>query len=118
MKKAFGWTITGIGVLCFVFFSGLFIGRRSIEAPENQNRTTAFTVDYTVDVSNLEKININTADAGLLQQLPGIGETLALRIIAYRDQHGPFTDPRQLDLVEGIGDGKIIDIIELICVED
>jgi len=117
MKKAFSWTITAIGVLCLVFFSGLFFGRRSIEAPKNQTPTTTATaVISATDI--FKKININTADAALLQQLPGIGETLALRIIAYRDEHGPFSDPRQLDLVEGIGDGKMVDIIELICVED
>lgn len=52
------------------------------------------------------KININTADAQTLQTLPGIGETLAQRIIEYRSYNGPFTKPEDLMLVSGIGLAK------------
>jgi competence protein ComEA len=36
------------------------------------------------------KVNINTATAQDFETLPRIGATLAERIVAYRDQHGPF----------------------------
>lgn len=39
-----------------------------------------------------------------LALLPGIGETLAGRIAAYREEHGPFSAPEDLLLVEGIGE--------------
>jgi len=50
-----------------------------------------------------QKININTADAWLLEALPGIGEVLAQRIIDYREEYGPFQQVEDLMQVEGIG---------------
>jgi len=54
-------------------------------------------------VAELQKININTADAWLLAALPGIGDVHATAIVAYRQQHGPFRDINELLNVEGIG---------------
>lgn len=49
------------------------------------------------------KIDLNHANSESLLQLPGIGPVLAQRIIAYRDEHGPFQNIDQLKLVKGIG---------------
>ena len=51
-------------------------------------------------------IRINEADAEELQQLPGIGETLAQAIIDEREAHGPFRYPEDLMAVKGIGESK------------
>ena len=51
----------------------------------------------------VEQINVNTADAAKLQEIPGIGEALAARIIAFRDEHGPFEKVDDLLNVRGIG---------------
>ena len=37
-----------------------------------------------------QRIDVNTADVKDLTALPGIGPGLAMRIVQYRDQHGPF----------------------------
>lgn len=67
-------------------------------------------------VSGEQRININTAGAWLLQALPGIGETRAEAIIAYREAHGLFRDVDELTGVEGIGPGLLEDIRDLITV--
>ncbi len=52
------------------------------------------------------KVNINTASVSELEELPGIGEVIAQRIVDYRTQHGPFKTVRDLLKVEGIGEKK------------
>jgi competence protein ComEA len=49
------------------------------------------------------KININTAGAAELDKLPGVGPALAERIIQYRTENGPFSQPEDLQNVSGIG---------------
>lgn len=49
------------------------------------------------------RVNINTAGRQMLMTVPGIGETLADRILAYREENGPFTAPAQIMEVPGIG---------------
>ncbi len=48
-------------------------------------------------------VNINTADAALLETVPGIGPSIASRIIAYREENGPFEQVDDLTKVDGIG---------------
>jgi len=50
-----------------------------------------------------QKIDINTAEVWLLESLPGIGETLAQRIVDYRIAHGYFQSIDDLTEVDGIG---------------
>lgn len=50
-----------------------------------------------------ELINLNTADAATLQELPGIGPALSERIISHRETHGPFGSLEELAGVSGIG---------------
>jgi competence protein ComEA len=59
-------------------------------------------------------ININTANADEIDQLPGIGPALAERIVAYRESNGPFASLDDLDQVEGIGPDVLTDIANLI----
>jgi competence protein ComEA len=49
-------------------------------------------------------LDLNTANARDLQRLPNIGPVLAERILAWRTEHGPFTDTEELMLIEGIGE--------------
>ena len=50
-----------------------------------------------------QKVNLNRAEAWLLQALPGIGEVRAQAIIDYRQQNGRFRHTNELIKVEGIG---------------
>jgi competence protein ComEA len=49
------------------------------------------------------QVDLNAAPWPELAQLPGIGETLARRIVASRVADGPFLDQRDLMRVQGIG---------------
>lgn len=61
------------------------------------NPTTAPASDSTTNL-----ININTADASELEELPGVGPAIAGRIIEYRNAHGGFTTVDELEAVSGI----------------
>jgi len=61
-------------------------------------------------------ININTADEKQLDALPGIGPTLAARIVEYRQANGPFKSIEEVKNVSGIGEKRFADIKDLITV--
>lgn len=52
-------------------------------------------------------INVNTADAELLAELPGIGPSRADAIIEERDTNGEFTSAEELERVSGIGPATV-----------
>jgi competence protein ComEA len=68
----------------------------------------------TVDGHGL--ININTADAGLLETLPGIGPALAEAIVTYREQNGPFGTVDELAEVSGISLRMVDELRSLVTV--
>ena len=61
-------------------------------------------------------MNINEAMQTELEQLPGIGPSLATRIIEYREQNGKFNNVEDLQNVKGIGDAKFNDIKDKVTV--
>jgi competence protein ComEA len=65
-----------------------------------------------------QKVDINRAEAWLLQALPGIGEVRAQAIIDYRQQNGRFHSIEELTKVEGIGTTTCEKIEHLITVAD
>jgi len=52
-------------------------------------------------------VNLNSADANLLEQLPGVGPATAQTIIEHRSQFGPFASVDSLIAVRGIGAAKL-----------
>lgn len=63
------------------------------------------------------KVNINKAAQSDLENLPGIGPSIASRIIEYREQNGKFAKIEDLQNVKGIGDAKFSNIKEYVTVE-
>ena len=60
------------------------------------------------------KVDVNRATAAELATLPGIGDELARRIVAYREAHGPFRRPADLGAVAGIGPETVKKIAPLV----
>ena len=69
-----------------------------------------------VEGGKKQKVNINEAMQTELEQLPGIGPSLATRIIEYREQNGKFNNVEDLQNVKGIGDAKFNDIKDKVTV--
>ena len=65
------------------------------------------TASTAVTAKPAGKVNINTATAAQLDQVPGVSLALANDIVAYRNQHGPFKRLEDLDNVKGIGPATI-----------
>jgi comEA protein len=63
-----------------------------------------------------QKININTATMEELKMLPGVGEKLALAIIEFRTQNGPFQQLDDILKVPGIGKKKLEQIKDQIVI--
>lgn len=61
-------------------------------------------------------MNINTANQNELDDLPGIGPSIAQRIVEYRNENGKFEKIEELQNVKGIGDAKFSEIKDLVTV--
>jgi len=57
-----------------------------------------------------ERVDLDRADVSEITRLPRIGPALAQRIVAWRDQHGPFGSLARLDSVSGVGP-KLLDAL-------
>ncbi|HEY9088550.1 MAG TPA: ComEA family DNA-binding protein [Anaerolineaceae bacterium] len=75
-------------------------------APAPDTRSPALPLNGTP-----ARVNLNTATLEELDALPGIGETKAAQIIAYREENGPFASIEDIQNVPGIGP-KIFETIQ------
>ena len=117
MKKH-GWILIAVTGAFLCLLIGVFFGRTTNktyikleDSPSMQTQPSASQEPQT-----LGKININTATLEQLQLLPGIGESLAQRIINYRNQHGSFSATKDLMKVSGIGEKKFDGIKDYITI--
>jgi competence ComEA-like helix-hairpin-helix protein len=109
--------LVGVGLLA----AGALVLRPEPAARAPDSRTSFVFSEVRVIAPTLRdasKVNINAADADSLATLPGIGEALAARIVAYRELHGPFARIEDLDAVAGIGPSVIERIRDLATVGD
>lgn len=93
-----------------------FAASAPAQPPEESTAASAPAQPPDGDTQDAFPVNINTATAEELQALPGIGETRAQAIVAYREEHGPFTYVEDLRAVSGIGEGILANIMDYITV--
>lgn len=103
MKKP-QWIFIGITALFLCVVLGVFIGRRTagVYIPLDEQITAGSENRNPPD--DVGKIDLNTATLQQLLLIPGIGPTLAQRILDYRDTVGRFEDIQQITEVKGIGE--------------
>ena len=63
------------------------------------NKTYAMIIE-----EGIRQISVNKAELDEFEALPGIGPSLARRIIEYREQNGGFKEIADLKKVKGIGE--------------
>ena len=78
---------------------------RELRASEQASREEGFIQEaqlYEKAREKQQKVDLNTADEALLCTLPGIGESRAKSILAYRKEHGAFGKTEDIMKVSGI----------------
>ena len=97
--------------------SVVFDGQK-LQVLSKEEAVTAKTfVSQTENETTSKLININTASKEELMQLPGIGESRALSIIAYREKNGGFNGIKDIMKISGIKEAAFEKIKDYICTE-
>lgn len=107
-----GWLIAAV----LAFALALSFAAYFVRVPAKEEISPVHAVDFE-HLRRAEMVNLNDADVENLSRLPGLGEVLAERIIAYREMNGTFATVEELLRVEGIGEGKLEAIRNEIYVE-
>jgi competence protein ComEA len=84
--------------------------------PDESQGFTVVSEGTPSPLAGADLVNINTASVEELDKLPGIGQTTAQRIIAYRTDNGPFASIEDILNVSGIGTATYDEIKDLITV--
>ena len=113
MKKA-KIALLGVCAMFLCVLIGIYIGRNtnasSFSLPlASENETIGvISASESTSANRFEngKVNINSANVLQLSLLPGIGQTLAQRIIDYREDNGDFSAIEEIMYVSGIGESK------------
>lgn len=107
-------------VIFVVLLAGFFMGRISKDGTYGVYTQKSFRINKQVEEETRSSglVNINTATAEELQDLPDIGPATAEAIIAYRNKNGPFKNKKDIMNVTGIGEKTYNDIKSMITVAD
>jgi competence protein ComEA len=84
------------------------IPESAANAPNGESISSSQLFEYPID--------LNQANQEALESLPGIGPTKASDILAYRNQHGPFSDVDELLNVPGIGPSTLENIRDFLVI--
>lgn len=105
----------GMQILVDEHGSSVALSGSSLTGPAPAGSTSAGggQTNQTHQASTAGTVNINTATAAELEELPGVGPATAQAIITHRDSNGPFTAVEDLLQVRGIGPAKFDAIKDL-----
>lgn len=125
LKRLAAFVIPALALLACGVMLGIFLmqtrvpGTVSVQhaEPDEPEEAVQTVAEEPSDAAD-DRLDLNTATAAELQELPGIGEVIAQRIIDYRDLCGHFLDPEQLMEVDGIGEAKYEKLRDLVTVRN
>ena len=108
--------------LAYVLDDGIKIKIPSVTDEDIEDEVISENIGENIVEENNETskgniVNINKATESELQELPGIGSSLASKIIEYRNQNGKFNNIEDIKNVNGIGESKYSSIKDLIKVK-
>lgn len=106
--------------LAYVLEDGMKVYIPSIADDDENNYVTTGSSGVSSNSSNATqtlKININTASVDDFSKIPGIGSSIASRIVEYRKENGKFSTVEDIKNVSGIGDAKFNNIKNYIYVK-
>lgn len=87
---------------------------REAKGRHKPNTQASVPVEKAPVISRDHPLDIDTANASQLDLLPGIGPSLARRIVAERANHGPFVSRERFDAVKGVGPALLARLDSLI----
>ena len=127
MQKYKRLIFPALSLCLLLFLGGFFLGRRTRGTVLSGTRTPPDRTVQTETAAPREtgdreteprgRVDLNAATLEELIALPGIGPTLAQRILDYRAENGPFRETGDLLNVSGIGEGILAGLQDLIYVE-
>lgn len=105
--------VVSISVLAYNFTAG----RQQSTDKQQKYDTVMVKTRKPFDENSTEKINLNSATAEMLDNLPEIGPKKADAIIKMRDRMGGFRSVEDILNVDGIGETILAEIRHMVCVE-
>lgn len=117
LRKSERWAV-GLTALTLALTLGYHAGTARY-APEVTVRAESLARPQATETLRAsERVNLNTATAEELTRLKGVGDTLGERIVAYREEHGPFRRVEEITRVSGIGQAILENNWSMMTVEE
>ena len=116
--------VSGIGeskfeaIRDYIYVTDPIYDEAPAEDTQNENEPVQEVTEYVPTLEDLAPIDLNTATKEELMLLPHVDETIAERIIAFREQAGGFSHPYELLYIEGLTRDKAAEIIDHVRVGD
>lgn len=118
-RKTIFFYISAAAALFLLFCLWYFTADKGLEAYQTEREAIAYRAEEAWEEEEAARlININTADKEELASLPHIGEVIAERIIAYREENGDFRSAEEIMNVKGTGENIYNEIKDNIIVEN